>query len=352
MCTKTMNVKRITYADAIGEALVQCMEADPNVYILGIGVDDAKGIFGTTLPAARRYGGTRVIETPACENALTGMALGMALNGQRPVIIHARNDFSTLTMDMMINYAAKWRYMFGGGPKVPIVVRNIIGKGWGQGATHSQDLMAPFAYFPGLHVVAPASPHDVKGVLVRALRGGSPVVIFEHRRLYDMVGDVPDGLYELEEGHCRIVRPGRDITMVAVSVMVPEALKAAMALEVFGVEAEVIDLRSIRPLDKNGLIDSVGRTGRLLCVDPGWAPFGVPAEVAACVATDPVVTQLKCPVRLIGVADCPAPVSRSLEDAYYPDHDRVFRAALDMMGFGQDVSYEWPKIVEDFRGPY
>lgn len=344
--------RTLSYAHALAEALLQSMDADPNVYVFGIGVDDAKGIFGTTKPAAEKYGGTRVIETPACENAMTGMALGMAMNGKRPVIVHARNDFSFLAMDQMFNYAAKWRYMFGGGPHVPIVVRNIIGKGWGQGATHSQDLRAVYAYFPGLHVVAPASAHDAKGMLAHALRGKTPVAFFEHRRLYDMVGEVPEDLYEVEFGRARVVRKGTDITLVASSLAVVDALKAALALADVGVSAEVIDLRSIRPLDTETVIESVGRTGRLLCVDTGWTPFGVPAEVAAAVAGHPVVRALKAPIRRMGMADCPAPVSRVLEDHYYAEHRAVFAAALDMVGHPPVEDYAWPETVETFKGPY
>lgn len=345
-------MRQITYADAIAEATLQCLDADPNVFVLGIGVDDPKGIFGTTLPAARKYGGTRVVELPASENAMTGLAVGMALSGKRPVVVHARNDFTFLAMDQMVNYAAKWRYMFGGHARVPLVVRTIIGKGWGQGATHSQDLMSTYAYFPGLHVLAPASAYDAKGMLVRSLRGRVPTVLFEHRRLYDMVGAVPAEMYEVRPGQARVVRPGTDLTIVAVSLMVPEALKSAMALAALGIQAEVLDLRSIRPLDEKAILRSTAKTRRLLCVDPGWSPFGVPAEVAAVVAASPVVHQLRAPVRRLGVADCPAPVAKTLEEAYYPDHRRIFAAALELLGVSPEPAFVWPPEVETFRGPY
>ncbi len=345
-------MRELNYGEAIAEALLQCMEADPSVFILGIGVNDVKGIFGTTLKAAQKYGGQRVIETPACENAMTGMAIGMAMNGKRPVIVHARNDFSFLAMDQMFNYAAKWRYMFGGGPHVPIVVRNIVGKGWGQGATHSQDLRAVYAYFPGLQVIAPASAYDMKGMLVHSLRSGTPTVIFEHRRLYDMVSDVPEELYEVPFGKASILREGTDITLAASSLMVPEAMKVCLALEAVGASAELVDVRSIRPFDAETLTRSVGKTGRLLILDSGWTPFGVPAEIAASIATHPVVHALKCPIRRMGMADCPAPVSRTLEDAYYPEHRGIFRTVLEMIGRDPAIPYDWPQTVETFKGPY
>ncbi len=281
------------------------------------------------------------------------LALGMAMNGKRPVVIHARNDFSFLAMDQMFNYAAKWQYMFGGqAPHVPIVVRNIIGKGWGQGATHSQNLMAIYSYFPGLHVLAPSCAYDAKGMLIHSLRGSVPTVIFEHRSLYDHVGDVPENMYAEMPGRARIVRAGKDVSIIAMSWMVPEALKASFALEEHGISAEVLDLRSMRPLDESAIIASVAKTGRALCADAGWVRFGVSAEIGAIIASNPVVHQLKCPIRRMGMADCPAPVSRVLEDAFYADHRTIFAAALAMLGRNPAIQYEWPAKIETFKGPY
>lgn len=349
----TTGPRQITYAQAIAEALLQAMDADPAVFIMGIGVDDAKGIFGTTRPAAEKFGGTRVIEMPACENCMTGMALGMAMNGKRPVVVHARNDFSFLAMDQLFNYAAKWRAMFGGqAPRAPIVVRNIIGKGWGQGATHSQNLMAVYGHFPGLHVLAPSCARDAKGMLIHGLRGTVPTVIFEHRALYDHLGVVPENMFETPPGQARVAREGRDVSVIAVSWMVPEALKAAIALEELGVSAEVVDLRSVRPLDEETILRSVAKTGRALCADAGWVRCGVAAEIAAVIASSPVVRRLQCPLRRVGMADCPAPVSRPLEDVFYADHRSILAEALAMLGRDASAPYAWPENIETFKGPY
>ncbi len=339
------------YSDAVSEALCQCMAEDDRVVIMGIGVDDPVGIFGTTRRAADLFGPQRVIEMPACENAMTGMAIGMALNGMKPVIVHARNDFSFLGLDQVCNYAAKWKYMFGGATSVPIVIRNIVGKGWGQGATHSQYLAAIYAYFPGLQVFSPSTPYDVKGIIASVLRNDIPAIIFEHRRVYDSIGHVPEELYSVEAGSAKVVREGDDISIVASSLSVADAFKAAIALEQVDINAEVIDLRCIQPLDRKTILDSVGKTGRLLCVDSGWCDFGVPAEVLAIVGESPVCHKLKIPARRIGMASCPAPVSFALESVYYADHKAIYRSVLDMLDLPQ-VEYEWPEEIEVFKGPY
>src|SRR5438105_9347402 len=198
-------MRRLKYWQAISEATVQCMEDDPSIFIAGIGGDDFKGIFGTTLAAHQRFGSKRVLDIPNCENAMTGIAIGAAAVGQRPLIVHPRNDFMFLAMDQMFNLAAKWRYMFGDKSGVPVVFRGIIGRGWGQGATHSQSLQSVFAHFPGLYVAMPASPADAKGLLVSALRGDGPVVLLENRALYELEGEVPEAPIAIPFGSGRVV---------------------------------------------------------------------------------------------------------------------------------------------------
>ena len=265
----------LKYWQALAEGLVQAMERDPQVFVFGIGVDDHKGIFGTTREAFERFGPTRVFDVPIAEQALTGVAIGAAVMGKRPVIVHARNDFMFLATDQMINLAAKWRYMYAGASQVPIVVRSIIGKGWGQGATHSQSLQSLFGHFPGLQVVMPALPRDAKGLTLAALQSRAPVVILEHRSLYETEGPVPAAPQPTPIGTAAVVREGSDVTVVAASLMVVEALLAADVLAPLGVSVEVVDVRSIRPLDVDTIVGSVRRTGRLVVADTSWPAYGL-----------------------------------------------------------------------------
>jgi len=344
-------MRELTYADAIAEALVQGMERDPNVFVCGIGVDDHKGIFGTTRSAFERFGAARVFDVPIAEQALTGVAIGAALMGKRPVVVHARNDFMFLATDQMINLAAKTRYMYGGRLRAPIVVRSIVGKGWGQGATHSQSLQALFGHFPGLQVVMPALPRDAKGLTLAALRAEGPVVILEHRTLYSMKGPVPEAPEITPIGTAAVVREGRDVTVVATSLMVVEAMRAAERLATLGVEVEVVDCRSIRPFDRDTVLTSLARTGRVVVADTSWVSFGVASEVAS-VCADEGFRHLRAPVRRIGLADCPAPVSLSLERAFYPDFRTITRECLAVLD--RDPELRELESVEDsaFTGPY
>src|SRR3954454_4379519 len=264
-------MRQLTYAQALSEGLCQAMERDPAIFVTGIAVDYPSGIFGTTTQAAKRFGRDRVFDAPAMENALTGIAIGAASMGKRPVVVHPRNDFMFLSYDNLINLAAKWRYMFNGrAGTVPIVVRAVIGKGWGQGATHSQSLQANLAHFPGLTVVMPTFPADAKGLTIAALQHDGPVVILEHRALYSITGPVPKGFTPEPLGKAKVVRPGSDITIVGTSLMAYEGAHAADELARHGVDAEVIDLRTIRPLDEQTILESIRKTGHLVVADTSW----------------------------------------------------------------------------------
>lgn len=343
-------MRTLNYAQALGEGIVQAMERDPSIFMTGIAVDYPSGIFGSTVEAVRRFP-ERVFDSPAMENALTGIAIGAAAMGKRPIIVHPRNDFMFLAFDMMINLAAKWKYMYGGNAgSVPIVVRAVIGKGWGQGASHSQSLQSVLAHFPGLSVVMPTSPKDAKGLILSALRHDSPVVILEHRSLYDTVGDVPEGMFYTPIGKAEVIREGADVSIVATSYMAYEALHAAEVLAKEGVNAEIVDLRSIRPLDEETILNSVKKTGRLIVADTSWELCGVVSEVAALVA-EKGFSYLKAPVRRIALANCPAPVSRPLETAFYPTATTIAKAAMSMMG---KFSGHLGSIdrEDEFKGPY
>ncbi|MFH0769438.1 MAG: transketolase C-terminal domain-containing protein, partial [Chloroflexota bacterium] len=274
-------MRELKYWEALSEGLIQAMEADESVFAMGVGVDDPKGIFGTTLGAHRRFGDKRVFDIPLSENAITGVAVGAGLCGMRPVMVHARNDFMLLTMDQLINNASKWYYVSGGSSHIPITIRAIIGRGWGQGAQHSQSLQATFAHFPGLKVVMPATPYDAKGLLIASIKDNSPVIFIEHRQLYEQKGEVPEEYYEVELGKAAVRRPGTDVTIVATSFMVSESLKAAEILKNRGINAEVIDLRTISPMDDELIFDSVRRTHRLVVADTAWRSFGLGSEVIA-----------------------------------------------------------------------
>ncbi|MBV2156624.1 alpha-ketoacid dehydrogenase subunit beta [Kitasatospora sp. SUK 42] len=345
-------MRMLKYSEAIGEATVQCMEADPTILVAGQSVDDHKGIYGTTTAAMRRFGASRVLDIPNCENAFAGIAVGAASQGLRPLVVHTRDDFMFLAMDGILNVAAKWRYMYGNKGGVPVVMRGVVGHGWGQGATHSQSLHSVFGHFPGLHVVTPASPADAKGLLVTALQGDTPVVIIENRGLYEVEGEVPEGPVGVPIGRGRIVREGTDVTIVAASLMVREAERAASALAALqGVSAEVVDVRSIRPLDEDLICASVAKTGHLVVADTSWARYGLSAEVAAVVA-ERAFDSLRAPVRRVTPPDSPAPVSWPLEEAFNPNADAVARAALEVLGLRGRVAVGEDELARGFVGPY
>ena len=344
-------MKTLTYSQAISEALVIGMRQNPKVFITGIGVDYPVGVFGTTKEALDEFGSSRVFDSPSMENALTGICIGASAMGMRPVIVHHRNDFMFLAFDQMINLAAKWRYMYGGNAgQVPIVVRGIIGRGWGQGATHSQSLQSPIAHFPGIAVVMPAMPADAKGLILSALKSPSPVVILEHRSLFDIVGEVPEGEYETPIGKANILKVGSDVSVVCTSYMVVEAMRAAEFLSRFGISVEVIDLRSIRPLDEETIINSVRKTGKLVVADTSWVQYGVASEIAALVA-EKAFEYLKAPVVRIGIPNSPAPSSKVLEDAFYPSADSLQKTITKLLG-REDVKAILDKEIDNFKGPY
>ena len=260
--------REIKFDQAINEAIDQCMAEDPAVYIMGLGVPDPKGIFGSTLGLQQKYGSARVMDMPTSENGMTGVAIGSALVGMRPIMAHQRIDFALLAVEQIVNQAAKWHYMFGGQMNVPLVIRMIIGRGWGQGPQHSQSLHAWFAHVPGLKVVMPTTPYDAKGLLIASVEDNNPVIFIEHRWLYNIVGHVPEEVYRVPLGRARVARQGKDLTIAAISYMVLEALRAADMLAADGIHAEVIDIRSLKPLDDELILKSVRKTGHLIVVEP------------------------------------------------------------------------------------
>lgn len=353
--------RRILQGEAIREALEQAMEADPSVVLIGEGVPDPKNIFGTTAGLRDRFGSQRVFDMPLAENGMTGIAIGAALAGLRPVMIHQRIDFMLLCMDQLINNAAKWRFMFAGQANVPLVVRTIVGRGWGQGAQHAQALHALFAHIPGLQVALPVSANDAKGMLMSALRDKNPVLFIEHRWLHGLADYVPAAPYTTPLHGAAVRRQGTDITLAAFSYMVVEALLAAEALARHGISVEVIDMRMARPLDVQTVAQSVRKTGRLLVADIGWKVAGIGAELVAAV-TETAWTSLKNPPARIALPDLPAPTSHFLAADYYPDATSIALAIVEQLDAGHvsqeqlrdDLKRNTPADVpqREFTGPF
>jgi len=321
--------RRIKYSQAINEALSQTMEEDPLVYVLGLGAPGPTGIFGTTAGLVDRFGPRRVLDMPSSESGMTGIALGSTISGFRPVMVHMRVDFAILAMDQMVNQVAKWHFMYGGKMRAPMVFRMIIGRGWGQGPQHSQSLQAWFAHIPGFKVVMPTTPHDVKGMLIAAIRDDAPVVVFEHRWLYGVEGEVPEESYEVPLDTARVARTGKDVTIAATSYMVLEALRAADILATLDIDAEVIDVRSLAPLDTTTLSRSVAKTGALVTADTGTTAFGSGAEIIAAVQ-EAGAWRLKRPPRRIGLPNVPSPTSPSLADAFFPRAQQIVESVAEL----------------------
>mgnify|MGYP000591176085 CR=1 FL=1 len=323
-------MRTVTYAAAIREAHAQLLASDPLVFLIGQGLW-SPWYAGTSLQdLEKEFGKDRVIDSPVSENAVTGAAIGAAIVGMRPIVFHPRMDFMLLAMDAIVNQAANWSYMFGGQTNAPVVIRAAINRGGEQGAQHSQALQAFFMHIPGVKVVMPSTPYDAKGLLISAVYDGNPVIYIDDRWLYGTTGDVPEEMYRVPIGRAVIRREGKDVTIVAISYMAYLAEAASQILQERGVSVELIDLRSIKPWDKELVLASVRKTGRLLIADGGWRTCGVAAEIAATVAEE-ALRFLKTPIVRITLPDAPAPVSSSLERFYYPTADSIVTTAEQLL---------------------
>jgi pyruvate dehydrogenase E1 component beta subunit len=322
--------RKIPYAEATREALDQALALDPRVFVMGQGVDDPSGMFGTTKNLHLKYGGERVFDTPLAETALTGIAVGAALAGMRPVYFHNRPDFLLLASDQLINHASKWHFMFGGAAHVPLVLWACIGRGWGSAAQHSQALQGLFFHVPGLKLVMPATAFDAKGLMLAAIADDNPVLIIEHRYNFKQIGSAPEEVYQVPLGRGIIRRPGADVTIVGLSHMATLAYQAAETLAKDGIDAEVIDPRTLRPLDEDLILESVAKTGRLVLADTGWKTGGAPAEIAAMVS-EKAFDALRAPIRRVACPDLPTPAGYTLEDAYYPGEAQIVQAVREIV---------------------
>lgn len=337
--------RSIEFVEALNEAIDFKLADDPSVFVLGEGANDPKGIFGSTSGLAEKFGDERVMEMPVSEAGMTGIAIGAAISGMRPVMTHQRVDFMLLSLDQLVNNAAKLRYIFGESISVPLVVRAVIGRGWGQSAQHAQSLETLFAHIPGLKVVMPSNAYDAKGMLIAAIEDDNPVIFLEHRWLHGAVSEVPAEPYRCALSGSRIAAPGTDVTIAATGLMVIEALRARDALAMAGVSAEILDLHVLRPLDTSVVEASVRKTGRLLCVDTGWREYGVGSEITASVAEE-CFEALEAPPRRLATASHPVPASVSLIENYYPDAFRIGEVVGDFF----DLADTDRKSVEEALG--
>ena len=326
----------ISFAEAIRDGLFEALSEDPGVICYGLGVDDPKGVFGTTTGLQEEFGRDRVFDMPTSENAMTGIAIGAAINGLRPVLTHQRLDFALLSIDQIVNNAAKWRFMFGGRRSVPITIRMILGRGWGQGPTHSQNLQSWFAHIPGLKVVMPATAEDAKGLLLSSIFDDDPVVFLEHRWLHNTKSNVSDGNLRIPLGEAKRIRVGKSITVVGSSYMTVEALHAVDFLAERGITCDLIDLRTVSPIDWPMIKASVGKTGRLLALDTGFTNCGISAEIVARISTSCWNDLTSAPQRL-AMPDYPESTSPALTKDYHVRAEHIADKISDMLGLEIDV---------------
>lgn len=343
----------LLYPEAIREALEQEMERDSSVFVMGLGVDDPKRILGTTGGLLEKFGPRRIFDTPLAEDGMTGVAIGAALAGLRPVHVHIRMDFMLLAMNQIVNMAAKMCHMYAGELSVPMVIRSIIGKSWGQGAQHSQSIYPLLMNVPGIKIVAPSTPHDAKGCLIQGIRDNNPVLFMEHRMLYYQKGHVPAEPYTVPLGKARLLSQGGDITLVGISQMAIECLRARQYLQEKGIHAEVIDPLSLSPLDLEPIAASVMKTGKLIVVDNAWMPCGAGAEIIARLTESGKHKKMK--ILRMGFASIPCPTSPPLEQEFYPDAAKIAIAAYQMLNPKKKRWEPQAKLhIEEveFKGPF
>jgi len=325
-------MRQLTYAEAIREALRQEMVRDESVFLIGEDIGRYGGAFGVSYGLVDEFGEDRVRDTPISEAGIAGAATGAALTGMRPVAEIMFMDLTTIAMDQLVNQAAKLRFMFGGKAKVPLVLRTPGGSGTGASAHHSQSLEAWFVHVPGLKVVMPSTPYDAKGLLLASIRDDNPVVFVEHKLLYKTKGPVPEDDYTIPLGVGDVKRPGRDLTIVATSIMVPRALEAAETLAQEGIEAEIVDPRTLKPLDDAIIVESVAKTGRVLVVHEACKTGGVGAEIVARIAESEAFDYLDAPIKRLAGLDIPVPYNRNLERHMVPQVENIVAAARELVG--------------------
>ena len=352
-------LKKYKFSEAINLALFYSLKKNLRLFCFGLGINDPKRIFNTTNGLVENFGKHRVFDTPTSENGMTGYSIGAALKGFPSVATHQRVDFFLLAMDQLVNSAAKWNYMFGDQTTTPVVIRMIIGRGWGQGPQHSQSLQSLFAHIPGLKVVMPTTAYDVKGMLISALDIKEPIIFLEHRWLYQIKDSVPTQAYKVKLDTAKKVINGSKITIVGISYMTIECIKAANYLKTKGINAEIIDLRSIRPLDLKTIIRSVKKTRKLLVVDNAHMEFGISAEIICSLSIKNNLIGFECPPQRLGFASNPTPTSKNLANDYYPTAKSIVKKVFSMLSQplptdfkAFDVRKNSDQPDKTFQGPF
>lgn len=347
-------MKKIPMYEIINKTIDRAMESSKKVICFGLGVTDPKGVFGTTLNLERKYGSHRVFDVPASENALTGFAIGASLNSSIPILTHQRLDFALLSLDQIINGAAKWLYMFGGNFNVPITIRMIIGRGWGQGPTHSQNLQSVFSHIPGLKVVSASTPDDAGHLLYSSIFDPNPVIFLEHRWLHNSTGKLPKKLKKNELEKCKILKKGKHVTLIGLSYMTLECIEAAKMLSKFGINAEVLDLRTVSPLDKISIIDSVRKTKNALVTDTSNSFCGISSTISSIIYQN--IKNLNNKVEIVSLPFCPEPTSYKLIENFYNDRYTIVNRVLKMFQINKSVTRDRsikPDVPGDwFKGPF
>lgn len=357
-------IRDLTFVQAIREGLDQAMERYSNIVVIGEGVPDPNAVFNTTAELQEKFGKGRVFDMPLSENGVTGICIGASLSGMRIVMVHQRIDFALLAMDQLVNNAAKWHYMFDGKVSVPMVVRVIVGRGWGQGPQHSQSLQAMFAQVPGLKVVMPTTAYDAKGMLISAIEDNNPVIFIEHRWLYHINDNVPEEYYRVALEKAKVLCKGDAVTVAAFSHMVVESLIAAKGLmSSMDINIEVLDMRSARPIDVASVVSSVRKTGRLIVADTGFRTGSIARELISNVVEHAFVALKVAPV-CIASPDHPVPTSHFMTEHYYPGPQEIVDAVLDLVGIDKtsvgyrelcsQISRNGPHDIpnRDFTGPF
>ena len=345
---------KIPVYEIINKTINRAMRDSNKVICFGLGVTDPKGVFGTTLNLEKKYGAKRVFDVPASENALTGFAIGASLNSSIPILTHQRLDFALLSLDQIINSAAKWLYMFGGQFSVPITIRMIIGRGWGQGPTHSQNLHSVFSHIPGLKVVSASTPDDVGNLLYSSIFDSNPVIFLEHRWLHNSYGKLPNKMKKNEIGKCKILKKGKDITLISLSYMTLECIEAAKILARFKIDAEIIDLQTISPLDQKTIINSSKKTRMVLVADTSNSFCGISSTVATIIYQN--IKNLKNKIEIVSLPFCPEPTSHQLVKYFYNDRYTIVNKVLKMFKIKKKIERDKtikPDVPGDwFGGPF
>lgn len=351
-------MQNITFSESINSAIDIAMTIDEKVICYGLGATDPKGIFGTTIGLEKKFGKERVFDMPTSENAMTGVAIGLGLGGFKTIMTHQRLDFFLLALDQLVNGAAKMHYMFNGELKVPITIRLILGRGWGQGPTHSQNLQSWFAHIPGLKVVMPSSAEDAKGLLMSSIFDPNPVLFLEHRWLHNSSGEVAEGDYRIPLGKCKKLREGDDITIVSMSYLTTEALIAANYLKNFGINVDLIDLRSIKPLDLKTIVNSLATTNKLLVLDTGALNCSVGSDIVAKLTTQ-YFHLFKVAPAILAMPDVPEPTSYALTKNFYIRAADISKKVLELLKIGgidpfNDIPEPDPHDIPGdwFKGPF